>query len=344
MKSVQLVAERTMEVREMPAPRDPGEGEVLVKVRAVGICGSDMHWYLEGGIGNSPAVYPQVLGHEPAGEIVAVGKGVEEFRAGQRVAMEPALTCGHCEFCISGRHNNCAASIFMGSPQMPGWFREYAVIPARNAIAIPDDMSFVTATIIEPLAVLLHVRELVEIRLGDTVAVLGAGPIGLLTASIARLAGASKVFIADKVPHRLALARELGVDCAVDTRAASFVEAVMDQTRGRGVDLVFDAAAAVETINASIAIARPSGRVVLIGIPAEKQLLIDLHTAMAKELAIQTIKRSNHNAHAALDLIESGRIDGRIVSHLFPLEQTPEAFSTLAEYREGVSKVVVEVG
>ena len=190
MNSIQLVAPRLLEARRMPAPSDPGPGEVLVRLRAIGICGSDMHWYKEGGIGSSRAAYPSVLGHEPAGEIVAVGKGVDSVRVGQRVAVEPAITCGHCEFCRSGHHNNCIGSIFMGSPQMPGLFREYAVMPQRNVVPIPDAISFVGATILEPLSVMLHILELTDIHLGDTVAVMGAGPIGLLMASVARIAGA----------------------------------------------------------------------------------------------------------------------------------------------------------
>ena len=147
----------------------------MVRLRAVGICGSDMHWYKEGGIGASRAAYPSVLGHEPAGEIAAIGKGVDAVHVGQRVAVEPAITCGCCEFCRSGHHNNCVGSIFMGSPQMPGLFREYAVMPQRNVVPIPDAMSFVSATILEPLSVILHILELTDIRLGDTVAVMGAG-------------------------------------------------------------------------------------------------------------------------------------------------------------------------
>lgn len=341
MNSIQLVSPRRLESREMPMPPDPAAGEVLVRLRAVGICGSDMHWYKEGGIGSSLAIYPQVLGHEPAGEVVAVGKGVAGIRVGQRVAVEPAITCGHCEFCRSGHHNNCITSIFMGSPQMPGLFRDYAVMPERNVVPIPDSMSFAAATILEPLAVILHILELVDIRLGDTVAVMGAGPVGLLTASVARVAGASRIFIADRIPHRLRMAREMGFDCAIEI--GKFQQAVMDETRGRGVDIVLDAAAALETINMAIAIARLGGRVVLIGIPSEADLNIDIHTAMAKELNIQTVKRSNHNAHGALELMESGRIGDQIVTHRLPLEKTPEAFEILAEYAGGVGKVVIEI-
>lgn len=323
-------------------PPDPGPGEVLVRLRAVGICGSDMHWYKEGGIGSFTATYPQVLGHEPAGEVAAVGKGVTDLRVGQRVAVEPAITCGHCEFCMTGHHNNCANSIFMGSPQEPGLFREYAVMPVHNAVAVPDSMSFVEVTILEPLSVILHIMEMAPVRLGDTVAVMGAGPIGLLTAMVARLAGASRIFLADRVGHRVKLAKELGFDC-VHTAEASMTDAVMDQTRGRGVDICFDAAAAPDTYQACINGARFGGRVVLIGIPSEKAPHFDVHTAMHKELNIQTVKRSNHNIHAAIDLMKAGRIGSHIVTHLYPLEKTPLAFETLAEYADGVCKAVIEL-
>jgi L-iditol 2-dehydrogenase len=341
MRSVQLVAPRLLEPREMPAPPDPGPGEVLIRLRAVGICGSDMHWYLEGGIGAFKAAYPQVLGHEPAGEVAAVGAGVRGFSVGDRVALEPSITCGRCEFCRAGRHNNCASSVFMGSPQMFGLFREYAVIPEANAVAIPDSMSFTEATLIEPVAVILHVLELAPVRVGETVAVMGAGPIGLLTAALARVSGASKVFVADRVAHRLRMAESMGADVAVETPRLQ--QAILDHTRGRGVDIVFDAAAKLETIHGAFFAARPGGRVVLIGIPGEPHLPLDLNLALAKELSLQTIKRSNHNAHGAIDLLKSGRIPAGLVTHEPPLDATPGAFETLAAYADGVGKVVIRI-
>lgn len=344
MKSVQLVAPRTLEPRVMPMPPDPGAGQVLVKVRAVGICGSDMHWYQEGGIGAFRSVYPQILGHEPAGEVVAVGAGVTGITPGQKVVIEPATTCGHCEYCLSGHHNNCLASQFMGSPQLPGLFREYALLPLENAVPIPASLGFTEATLVEPLAVMLHVLELTEIRLGDTVAVMGAGPVGLLMSSVARLAGASRIFIADKLPHRLRIAREMGAaDFSLDVNADHVSQAILDHTGGRGVDLVFDCAAARETLNIGLAVARVGGRVILIGIPSESNMPVDLHMAMHKELNIQTIKRSNHNTHAAIELMESGRISTRLVTHHFSLDQTPRAFETLAAYADGVGKVMIDI-
>jgi L-iditol 2-dehydrogenase len=343
MKSVQLVARRCLETREMPMPPDPGPGEVLVKIRTVGICGSDMHWYLDGHIGASQVTYPQVLGHEPAGEIVAVGRGVD-VKLGSKVAVEPAITCGYCEQCRSGRHNNCLHGLFMGAGGKPGLFLEYATMPLANAVPIPEGMSFTQATIIEPLAVILHVLELIGMRLGDTVAILGAGPIGLLMATMARMAGAGRVFIADRVEHRLAMARTLGVDLAVNLATGSFEDAVRDLTRSRGVDVAIDAAGSIEAINRAVAVARMGGKVVMLGIPgADSKESFDVNAAMGKELNLQTIRRSNHNAHAAMELLTSGRIPECLVTHHYPLEQTPLAFQTLAEYADGVGKVLIDV-
>ena len=343
MRSVQLVAHRTLEERPMPMPQDPRIGEVLVKVKAVGICGSDMHWYLEGGIAEHRAVMPQVLGHEPAGVVEAVGAGVHHLHVGDRVAIEPAVTCGECEPCRTGRHNLCLHSLFMGTTQIPGLFREYATVPAHNAVAVPPDMSFSDITVIEPVSVILHVMELVPIQIGETVAVIGAGPIGYLTAMMARISGASKVFVTDKIDHRLQIAKAAGVDevCNIEKQAAS--EWLMDLTRGRGVDVVFDCAAAPATLDTAVSLARAGGRVVLIGLPSVPRTRFDLFAAMHKEVTIQTIKRSNHNAGAALELLRAGRIPMQFVTHHYPLEQTPRAFETLAAYADSIGKAIIEI-
>lgn len=325
----------------MPDPPDPGPGEVLVRIKAVGICGSDLHWYKEGGIGNISAVYPQVLGHEPAGEIIAVGPQVHNRKVGDRVSIEPSITCGHCEYCLRGRHNNCLNCIFLGSPAAPGLFREYAVIPQHNADPVPAGLSWMQATLIEPVAVLVHVLELVRIQVGDTVAIMGAGPIGMLCAAMAKQAGAAKVIICDQLPHRIELARRMGADLAV--HVACIAQAVLDETRGRGADLVMDAAAASQTINLAIALTRPSGTFLLIGIPTEKDFSIDWFTAMNNEIRIQTLKRSNHKGAQAARLLEAGRIPDVLVTHRLPFEQTPRAFELLANYSDNVGKVVIEM-
>jgi L-iditol 2-dehydrogenase len=341
MKTVPLLAPRLLEVREVPMPPEPGPGEVLARARAVGVCGSDLHWFRHGACNDVPAAFPQILGHEPAGEIVAVGPGVEDLHPGRKVVLEPALTCGRCEYCLSGRHNLCTTVRMAGTPFLPGFLREYVVLPASHAVPLPEGMTFVEAALVEPVTIALHALQLVPVRLGDTVAVTGAGPIGLLMAAVARLAGASQVFVTDRVAHRLEFAKEMGADCAIDIR--SFESCVKDQTAGRGVDIVFEAAGATETVNAALAAARPGGKVLLIGIPEIIPLPVEIHRAMNKELELITQRRANHNTQAALHLLASGRIDDRMVTHRMPLEQTPLAFEIAAAYADQVGKIMIEI-
>jgi L-iditol 2-dehydrogenase len=343
MKAVHLVSPRRFEVVDLPLPPDPGPGEVLLKVRSVGICGSDLHWYLDGRIGSNVCVFPQILGHEPVAEIVAVGAGVPASRVGERVFVEPAIPCGHCEHCVGGNPHLCPECRFLGSSPTKGLFREFGVMPAHNALALPAELSDAAATVAEPLSIILHTMELAGMRVGDTVAVLGSGPIGMLCAAVARMSGASRVFVADKVAHRVSLGLKMGGDVGIHTATESVCDKIMDLTGGRGVDVVLDAAAMTETINWGIRIARRGGTFVLVGLPTEVELNIDLHTAMNKEVPIKTVRRSRLNTDMALALIQARRISDALITHRFPLERTAEAFETLVEYADGVGKVIIEV-
>ncbi|HEY3441641.1 MAG TPA: alcohol dehydrogenase catalytic domain-containing protein [Paludibaculum sp.] len=342
MRSVPLVAPRQLELIEAPMPNGPGRGEVLVKLVATGLCGSDLHWWAEGRIHSGLAKYPQVLCHEPVGEIVELGPGVHGFKTGDRVSIEPSLTCGHCEFCIAGRHNLCVRSRFMGGPDAEGFLRDFAVIPTHNADPIPDALSWHEATLMEPVAVWVHVFELQPLRMGETVAIMGCGSIGLLGIAMAKAAGAEIVLACDRVPHRLELARTMGADVAMDINQEDFLDAVMQKTRGRGVDVAFDAAGAPQTINLGIKCVRSGGRFVLIGIPEPMNFEVDLHTAMAKELNIQTLKRSNHKGQAAGRLLETGRIPTALITHTIPLGQAQQGFELLHSYSGGVGKLIFD--
>ncbi len=323
-------------------PEGPRAGELLLRMRAVGLCGSDLHWWAEGRIHSTPARYPQILGHEPVGEVVETGPGVTTFRPGDLVSVEPSLTCGHCEFCIAGRHNLCIHARFQGGPEAPGFLRDYAVIPVHNADRVPAGLSVHQATLIEPLAVWVHVFELEPVRLGDTVAVLGAGSIGLLGIAMAKQAGAEMIFTCDRVPHRLELARRMGATEAALVPQQDFRELVMDRTRGRGADLVYDAAGAPETIALGLRCLRPGGTLVLIGIPEPLEFAVDLHAALAKELRIQAIRRSNHKGAQAAALLASGRIPLDLITHRLPLEQAQQGFEILHSYADGVGKLVFD--
>lgn len=327
----------------MPQPPDPAHGEVTVRVRAVGVCGSDLHWYQGGRIGETAAVFPQVLGHEPAGEVIATGAGVHDFAVGDRVVIEPSLTCHHCEHCLRGNHNNCLTNVFLSGPHAAGLFREFVTLPAANCARVPEGIDDRTATLAEPVAVMVHMLDLIEIHAGDTVAVTGAGPIGMLCAAMAKASGASRVFIADRLPHRLKLALAMGADVAIDTSKESLIETVKDATRGRGVDVALEASGAAAMVNASLRMARLGGTVMLIGLMSELNPKIEMHVAMGKELRVQTLKRSNHRTAQALELIRSGRIPAALITHRLPLSETPRAFAMLDEYRDGVGKIVIEI-
>lgn len=330
-----------MELVEVPEEREPEAGEVMVKICSCGICGSDLHWWGEGGVGERKAPYPMVLGHEPAGEIVAVGRGVTHLRSGDRVAIEPALTCGQCEFCTSGRANLCLTSRFMSSGGVWGLFREYATIPVANADPIPDSLTYDQATLIEPLSVILHLYELHPLNPGDVVAITGGGPIGMLAAAVARARGASNIVIADPRPHRREMAVKMGATAAVELDR--FVSTVLDLTRGRGADLVIDAAAKRDSLRACFGAARKAAECILIGIPSEANLPVDLHTAMAKELRIQTIFRSNHNAAEATAMLANATISHQLLTHRLPLAQTQAAFEMLEGYHDGCGKIVIGI-
>ena len=344
MRSAPLVAPKRIELVDAPSPEGPSHGELLVKMHAVGLCGSDLHWWAEGRIHATRAAYPQVLGHEPVGEVVAVGPGVHDFKPGDRVALEPSLTCGQCEFCRAGRHNLCVKSRFMGGPDAEGFLRDYVVVPAHNADLVPGQLTWHEATLIEPVAVLVHVYELAPVRVGQTVVVLGTGSIGCIAIAMAKLAGAAEVLACDRVPHRLALARQMGADFAMDAVADDFMDAVMQRTHGRCADVVYDAAGTPETIQLGLHCAKAGGTFVLIGIPNPLQFNVDIHAAMSKELRIQAIKRSNHKGCEAAALLVAGKIPVSLLTHSLPLERAQEGFEILGNYADGVGKLVFDFG
>lgn len=341
MRVAELCGLREFRLVEKPIA-DPAPGEVQVRVNAVGVCGSDLHSYAEGAVGDTACSYPMVLGHEPAGTVVKPGAGVSGWAAGDRAVFEPALYCYHCEFCLTGRHNVCANLRFMSQPDEPGFFREYANLPARNLLALPPNLSLRDGTLVEPLSVVLHSMKFVELRPGETAAVFGAGPIGLLTVLALKLSGAGRVWAIDRIPHRLALAKQIGADAAVDAAATDPVQQILRDTGNRGVDVAIDCAAKDGAINQCIHVARNAGRVVLTGIPAELQVPMDFHPMRRKELALYNVRRSNHESGLALELLSANLSRfAPLITHTRPLEEIGPAFNQLERYEDGIGKIVI---
>lgn len=331
MKSVRLHGTGDLQVHDEPLPA-AGLGEKLVRIKAVGVCGSDLHWFSEGSIGDAKLEHPLVLGHEFAGET----------EDGQRVAIDPAIACGHCEYCERGHPNLCEDMIFAGHGEHDGAMREYASYPTRCLFPLPDSLSFADGAMLEPLGIAIHTMDLGKLKAGMTVGVFGCGPIGLLIIQMAKLSGAAHILVTDKLPHRVDAAKRFGASQAYLLGDNSQVSEMQAVTNGRGVDVAFEAAGAQAAIDDAFAAVRPGGKVILAGIPNDDKTSFSASVARRKGLTIKLVRRMKHTYPRAIELVSKGFMDVRsLVTHHFPLEQASEAFR-VAERREGL-KVVIEV-
>jgi L-iditol 2-dehydrogenase len=320
MKTIRLHAANDLRQHDEPIP-EPSSTEALVHVKAVGICGSDLHWAGEGGIGGVTLKQPLVLGHEFAG-VITSGK-----RQGERVAIDPAIACHTCEYCLQGKPNLCKNIRFAGHELQDGGLRENIAWPDECLIPLPDKLSYADGVMLEPLGVAMHAVNLAHLQAGMSVGVFGCGPIGLLVLQMARLAGAIQVYASEPLPHRWEAARRLGA---------------LEWEPGQEVDVAFEAAGENEAVEAAIKSARPGGRVLLIGIPADDRTSFTAAVARNKELTIQLVHRMKFTYPRAIQLVESGKVDVHsLVTHHFPLEKTQQAFK-LALRREGL-KVIIDI-
>ncbi|OPX21739.1 MAG: hypothetical protein B1H02_07195 [Candidatus Latescibacteria bacterium 4484_107] len=343
MKAVKLYKAGDVRIEEMPRP-EPKSGEVLVRLKAVGVCGSDIHYFKDGRIGDTPIQSPLVLGHEPAGVIEGVGEGVTQFGIGDRVAVDPALSCGVCEWCIQGNPNLCPNVRFFGSPPVDGAFREFLTHPAHAVFKLPRGLSFADGAMLEPFGVAIHAVDLGKIRTAYTAAILGVGSIGLCVLQLVRLSGAAKIFVTDLIDDRLDLARRLGADVALRADDDP-VERIQKLTGGRGVDVVFEAAGALDTPQQAMEILKPGGTLVLIGICPEDRIPLKASAARRKGVTIRLARRMKHVYPRAIRLAERNMVDLKcLVTHRYPLERIAEAFDVVGGYRDGVIKAIITVG
>ncbi|HZR92700.1 MAG TPA: alcohol dehydrogenase catalytic domain-containing protein [Gaiellaceae bacterium] len=317
MRALRLHAAGDLRLREEPTP-EAADGELLLRVSAVGLCGSDRHWYLEGEIGDAALAQPLVLGHE---FVATVEEGP---RRGQRVVCDPAVPCGACPLCLEGRHNLCRDARFAGH-STDGALRTLMTWPERLVHAVPDSLSDEEATLLEPLGVALHAVDLGQVRPGVAVGVLGCGPIGLLLVRVLAAVGAGPVLAFDPVPHRLAAAEASGA-----------IPGHPD-----GADVVFDCTDA-DSLGEAVEAVRPGGRVVAVGIPAGDRSSFAASVARRKELTIVLCRRMQPaDLPRALRVVTMGRVSlGSLVSDRFALADGAQAFSALAD-RRGL-KVVVD--
>ncbi len=343
MKAMALTGIRQMEMVEIPMPEIQHENDVLIKMKVVGVCGSDVHYYTQGKIGSQVVKYPFPVGHEGAGEVIEVGSAVTALQPGDRIAIEPAMPCGECDQCKVGRPHTCRKLRFLGCPdQADGCLTEYLVMPEKSCFKIPDAMTYTEAAISEPLAIGLYaVNQSIQMN-GATVGILGFGPIGMSVLLSAMAKGATQIFVTDLVEERLQIARECGAVWAGNPEKTAIVREITSR-EPLLLDVVFECCGKQEATNQAVALLKPGGKLMLIGIPEFDRWSFPVDQMRHKEICVQNVRRQNHTVEETLELMESRRIDvGKMATHRFPFSRTKEAFDLVTEYRDGVMKAMVD--
>lgn len=330
------------ETRPVPKPK---AGEVLVKLEYVGICGSDLHYYESGRIGGFIVEPPFVLGHEPGGTVVEVGEGVTHLSVGDRVALEPGKTCGHCEFCRTGRYNLCPDVIFFATPPVDGVFSEYVAHEAALCFKLPENVSTLEGALIEPLAVGFHAARQGGAGAGQTAVVTGAGCIGLVSMMALKAMGVSRVYISDIMEKRLDKALELGADGIINARETDTVEAVKELTGGAGCDLVIETAGTEITTRQAIAMTKKGASIVLVGYSASGELTLPVSMALDKELSFKTVFRYRHIYPMAIEAVAQGKVNLKgIVTNFFEFDDLQNAMDQSVRDKANIVKAVVKIG
>lgn len=344
MKAVVLEEKGRISLRDFPIEEKVGPGDVKIRIKTVGICGSDVHYYTHGRIGDFIVKEPMILGHEASGVVEEVGADVEELSVGDRVCMEPGIPRYDSPESLSGRYNIDPAVRFWATPPIHGCLRETVVHPAAFTFKLPDQVSFEEGAMAEPLAIGLHAASKAEIKPGDTAVVAGCGTIGLMTALACRAGGCGRVFVTDIDETKLALAREIPGVTAIDASQEDAAARVRDLTQGRGANLFFEATGAPAVARTMFSYLAPGGTVVAIGMPPEGTLPIDIVAAQAKEITIRTIFRYVNIYPRALELLAAGSVNLRpFINRKFPLSEAVEAFDYVASAPKGLVKAVIEL-
>lgn len=342
-KAVMMKGIGSMEIVPLPMPV-PKENEVLVKMEYVGICGSDVHYYEKGRIGDFIVEGDFILGHECAGTVVAVGGAVRHLQAGDKVALEPGVTCGQCEFCKAGKYNLCPDVAFLATPPYHGCLMNYIAYPANMAFKLPENVSTKEGALVEPLAVGLHAASQGGVRLGDKVAILGAGCIGLVTLLACKAYGATEVYVVDVIGKRLECAQRLGASCVINAKEEDALEKIKELTGGAGVDIVIETAGSETTIRQTAYAVKRGGKIVLVGLAPKDIIAFDFMQIMWKEAEIKTVFRYRNLYPAAIGAIADGKIDVQgIVTHEFDFADSKKAFDFVIENKNDVVKAVIKI-
>jgi L-iditol 2-dehydrogenase len=341
--AVYMTGLNKMETREIEVPV-PKANEVVVKMEYVGICGSDVHYYEKGKIGSFIVEGDFILGHECAGEVVETGSTVKGLKVGDKVALEPGITCGQCEFCKAGKYNLCPDVVFLATPPYHGCLMNYMAFPENMAFKLPDNVTTKEGALVEPLAVGLHAAAQGGVKLGHKVVILGAGCIGLVTLLACKASGATEVIVVDVMDKRLECALKLGASHVINAKNVNVLEKITELTGGMGADVVIETAGSEVTIKQTPYAVKRGGTIVLVGLASKDIIEFDFMQIMAKEVEIKSVFRYRNLYPAAIGAIADGKIDVKgIVTHEFAFEDSKKAFDYVIENKNDVVKAVIKI-
>jgi len=343
MQALQLTHNKTLEWVEVPFPDLETNSDVLVRMKSVGICGSDIHYYKHGRIGSQVVQYPLVLGHEGSGTVVDVGRDVTRFHPGDRVAIDPAMPCFDCDQCRSGRPHTCIHLKFLGMPgQAEGCLSECIVIPETSLYRLPGELDYDAGALSEPLSIGYYAIQQARQSKPDGIGILGYGPIGMSVLRAAQHAGTKHIFVTDKIEQRLRIATQAGATWCGNPLSADIVDEI-HKSHPQLLDIVYECCGDQEAVDQAVAILKPGGILMIIGIPECQRWSFNVDALRHKEITIVNVRRQNHCIQDVLDLMATGNLDYKdMITHRFPASDAHEAFNMVAGYLDGVMKAIIQ--
>lgn len=343
MKVAVMLGIGRMGFEERPIP-EVKPNEILVKLEYVGVCGSDIHYYETGRIGNYIVQPPFMLGHESAGIVVKVGPDVKHLKVGDKVALEPGKTCGHCHFCREGKYNLCSDVVFFATPPVDGVFAEYVAHEADLCFKLPENVDTLEGALIEPLAVGFHAANQGEAHAGQTAVIFGAGCIGLVSLMALKAEGVNTIYVVDIMEKRLEKALEVGATAVINSNKVNPIEEINKLTAGEGVNLVIETAGMEITTRQAINVARKGSNILLVGYSKSGEMTLPISLAIDKELTFKSVFRYRHIYPMAIEAVASGKIDLRsIVTNIFDFDDIQNAMDMSVSDKSNIVKSVIKI-
>jgi L-iditol 2-dehydrogenase len=342
MKAALLTGIKQFEIKQIPEIGIVNDTDVLIRIKTVGVCGSDIHYYTTGRIGSQIVEFPFIIGHEAAGIVEKIGNKVTCVKPGQRIAIDPAVSCGHCDQCLAGREHTCRKLLFLGCPgQLGGCLSEFIVLPEKCCYPITDSMTFEQAALSEPLAIGVYSVERSMPYIKDNIAILGAGPIGMSVFHVLRTKNTGDVYITDKIENRLQAAKKLNPKWMGNPDRLDIVKEISG-IEPLLLDIVYECSGNPQAIAQGIHLLKPGGKLIITGIPEIDEITFPIHELRRKEITIINIRRQVHCTQKAIDLLASKKINmDSMATHRFTLEETQKAFDLVANYKDGVMKAMI---